>query len=50
MKEFFGFGGYQREPEGYFSFEHILFVSILMVIMISLAIIIGNKNKKLRTL
>ena len=49
MKEFFGFGGYQREPEGYFSFEHILFVSILMVIMISLAIIIGNKNKNKET-
>ena len=49
MKEFFGFGGYQREPEGYFSFEHILFVSILIVIMISLAIIIGNKNKNIET-
>lgn len=47
MKEFFGFGGYQREPEGYFSWQHILFVTILMVIMFSLAIFFGRKNKDL---
>lgn len=45
MSEFFGFGGYQREPEGYMSWQHLLFVSILITIMITLAIILGVKNK-----
>lgn len=45
MKEFFGFGGYTRTPEGYFSIEHILFVSTLMLIMITLAIVLGIKNR-----
>lgn len=42
MREFFGFGGYQREPEGYMSWQHLLFVSILMVIMVGLAIWLGR--------
>ncbi len=46
MREFFGFGGYEREPEGYFSAQHILFVSFLMVIMIALSIFLGLKNRK----
>ena len=46
MKEFFGFGGYQREPEGYFSWQHILFVSVLMVIMIILAVTLGRQNRR----
>ena len=41
MKEFFGFGGYTRTAEGFLSWQHLLFVSILMVIMITLAIIFG---------
>ena len=47
MKEFFGFGGYNRTPEGFLSWQHLLFVSLLMVIMISLAVTIGilNRNK-----
>ncbi len=45
MKEFFGFGGYTREPEGFMSWQHLLFVSILMVIMISLAVYFGIRNK-----
>lgn len=45
MREFFGFGGYTREAEGYMSWQHLLFVSILMVIMISLAIFLGLRNK-----
>lgn len=43
MKEFFGFGGYTRLPEGYMSWQHLLFVSSLMAIMITLAIIFGRK-------
>ena len=41
MREFFGFGGYQREPEGYMSAEHIIFVSSVMAVMIAAGIIIG---------
>ena len=41
MKEFFGFGGYTREPEGYMSAEHLIFVSSVMAVMIAAGIIIG---------
>lgn len=41
MKEFFGFGGYTREPEGYFSAEHLIFVSSVMAVMIAAGVIIG---------
>lgn len=45
MKEFFGFEGYHREPEGYFSWQHILFVTMLMIIMVFLAVYLGKKYK-----
>ena len=45
MKEFFGFGGYQRTAEGYLSWQHLLFVSLLMVLMVVLAVFFGLKNK-----
>ena len=45
MKEFFGFGGYSRDAEGFLSWQHLVFVSMLMVIMITLAVILGRKNK-----
>lgn len=45
MKEFFGFGGYARQPEGYLSWQHISFVSAFTVLMIALAIIFGIKYK-----
>ena len=44
MKEFFGFGGYERTPEGYMSWQHLLFVSSLMLIMVGLAVFLGLKN------
>lgn len=48
MKEFFGWGGgYTREAEGFLSWQHITFVTILMLIMVTVAIIIGQKNKDL---
>jgi len=49
MKEFFGIGGYQREPEGYMSWQHLTFVSSLVLVMILLAVFLGlrNKNKEL---
>jgi hypothetical protein len=43
MKDFFGFGGYSRPAEGYLSWQHLLFVSSLMAIMITLAIVLGLK-------
>ena len=46
MREFFGFGGYTREPEGYFSWQHLTFVSSLMVIMVVLAVVLGLRNKR----
>lgn len=46
MKEFFGFGGYNRPAEGFMSWQHLLFVTILMIIMTTLAILLGLKNKK----
>ena len=48
IREFFGFGelGYTREPEGYFSWQHLTFVSALMVIMTLLAVYFGIKNRR----
>lgn len=45
MKEFFGFGGYTREPEGFLSWQHLLFVGSLLFLMVLAAILLGNKNK-----
>ncbi|MBO4541113.1 MAG: YwaF family protein, partial [Bacilli bacterium] len=45
MSEFFGFGGYQRTPEGYLSWQHLLFVSSLMLLMIASAVFLGLRNK-----
>ena len=45
MKEFFGFGGYSRTPEGYLSPEHLLFVSSLMAVMIALAVFLGLRYR-----
>jgi len=46
MREFFGFGGYTRDAEGFMSWQHLVFVSCLMCIMIALAVIFGNKNRR----
>ncbi len=46
MKEFFGFGGYQRVPAGYLSWQHLVFVSSLMALMIFLAIFLGLRFKE----
>ena len=47
LREFFGFGeGYKRQPEGYMSWQHLVFVSSLMAIMICLAVWLGLKNKR----
>ena len=45
MKEFLGLGGYTRQPEGYLSWQHLTFVTVLMVIMVALAVFFGKRNK-----
>lgn len=45
MKEFFGIGGYTRPVEGYMSWQHLTFVSCLMVIMVALAVFFGRKYR-----
>ena len=45
MKEFFGFGGYSRPAEGFLSWQHLLFVGILLSAMTILAIWLGKKNR-----
>lgn len=45
MREFFGFGGYQREAEGFMSWQHLLFVTLLMAAMVSLAVWLGKKYR-----
>lgn len=46
MSEFFGIGGYLRQPEGYLSWQHLVFVSTLLLFTFTLAVIIGLKNRK----
>lgn len=46
MKEFFGIGGYTREPEGYLSWQHILFVGALLCAMFALSIWLGLRNRR----
>ena len=45
MNEFFGFGGFQRTPEGAYSWQHLLFATSLMALMVFLAVFLGKKNK-----
>ena len=47
MKEFLGIGGYVRQPEGYFSWQHLTFVTSLMIVMTVLAIIFGRSHRKM---
>ena len=45
IKEFFGIDGFNRTPEGYMSWQHLTFVTSLMVIMVLCAIWLGRKNR-----
>ena len=44
IKEFFGFDGYMREPEGYLSWQHLAFVTSLMAVMILFAVLLGRRR------
>jgi len=50
MKEFLGIGGYRREPSGAYSWQHLLFVGLLLAAMVVLAIIFGRmyRNKDVK--
>ena len=47
MNEFFGFGGYKRTPEGFMSWQHLVYSTVLTIAMIVAAIMLGRfyKNK-----
>ena len=45
MREFFGLGGYRRQPEGFLSWQHLTFVTSLMILMVTLAWIFGKRNR-----
>ncbi len=45
MREFFGFGGYQRQAEGFMSWQHLTFVTFLMLVMIALAMYLGKQYR-----
>ena len=45
MKEFLGFGGYQRPAEGYMSWQHLSFVTALVIMMLISAVVLGRRNK-----
>ena len=46
LKEFLGYKGYTREPEGFLSWQHLTFVTLLMVCMVTLAVILGMRYRK----
>ena len=45
MKEFFGWDGYSREAEGFLSWQHLLFVTSLMIIMVAVTVVIGRRSR-----
>lgn len=45
LKDFFGFGGYIREAEGFMSWQHITFVTFLMIVMVTFAVLLGLRDR-----
>ncbi len=49
MREFFGLevenGGYLREPEGYLSWQHLLFVTLICLTAVFLGILLGKRSR-----
>ncbi len=45
MKEFFGIGGFTRPAEGFMSWQHLMFVTLLMVAMAVLAVVLGRRYR-----
>lgn len=48
IQEFFGFGpnGYTRPAEGAYSWQHLLFVTVLFTTAFLLAVLLGNLNRR----
>ena len=46
MREFFGIGGYERTPEGAYSWQHLTFVSFLIISMFVGSILAGLLLRK----
>lgn len=44
--DFWGFDGYSRPAEGYMSWQHLTFVSLLTLIMILCAVVLGYRYRK----
>ena len=47
IREFLGLGGYTRPAEGYLSWQHLTFVTVLTVVMILCAVVLGRRNRGL---
>ncbi len=45
FREILGIDGYKRPAEGYMSWQHLTFVTSLVVIMIICAVLLGKRNK-----
>lgn len=45
IREFFLLEGWQRPIEGYFSWQHLTFVTVLMILMVGAAVFLGRRNK-----
>ena len=45
MREFFGFGGYQRSVEGFLSWQHLAASAVYLGVMALLAVIIGRARR-----
>ena len=45
MREFLGIDGYQRPVEGFLSWQHLTFVTSLVLVMIALAVFLGRRYK-----
>ncbi len=45
MRKFFGFEEYTQPVEGFMSWQHLTFVTTLMVIMVASALLLGRRNR-----
>jgi len=45
LREFFGYGGYQRTPEGAYSVPHLIFVACFTVAAVGAALLLGRRNR-----
>lgn len=45
MKEFFGFGGYERPAEGFLSWQHLTFVTAVLAVMVTVAVLLGRQHR-----